>query len=246
MDPEEEKKANNRILRELRILRLCNSPNVVSFYGAFLHEQDIFIMMEFMDLGSLESIYKKYGPIPEAVVGKISLRILQGLIYLYQNHKIVHRDMKPSNILMSSLGEVKIADFGVSKQLTNGTMAMTFTGTQAYLAPERVREGSNCSPVADVWGVGLTIVEVATGVFPFPPEAMNSVMDLLEFINEEPSPTLTPGTFTDPFHSFIAHCLQKNPNERATPEQLLQSSFIVNTINGPDVIQAWAGNLFKK
>lgn len=150
-------------MRELKILRLCRSTSVVSFFGAFLHDQDIYIMMEYMDLGSLETIYKATGPIPEPIVGVIGLRVLQGLKYLYLNHKIVHRDIKPSNILMSSTGDVKIADFGVSKQLTDNTQAMTFTGTQAYLAPERIRQGSNCSPVADVWGVGLTLIEIATG-----------------------------------------------------------------------------------
>lgn len=70
-----------------------------------------------MDLGSLESIYQKYGPIPEPFVAYIAWSILNGLSYLYQNHKIIHRDIKPSNILLNSRGEVKIADFGVSKQV---------------------------------------------------------------------------------------------------------------------------------
>jgi serine/threonine protein kinase len=140
---------------------------------------------------------------------------------------------------MSSNGEVKIADFGVSKQLTNGTMAMTFTGTQAYLAPERVREGSNCSPVADVWGVGLTLVEIATGKFPFPPEAMNSIMDLLEFINSDEIPTLPPNQFSEEFCKFISCSLKKDPASRATPEQLMQSPFILSAIANPPDIVSW-------
>jgi mitogen-activated protein kinase kinase len=70
-----------------------------------------------MDCGSLETVYTKHGPIKEPYVAFIAHSILKGLQYLYQNHKIVHRDMKPSNILISTAGEVKIADFGVSKQV---------------------------------------------------------------------------------------------------------------------------------
>lgn len=89
-DPEDEKKVRVQIMRELKILRVCRSPTVVSFYGAFLNEQDIYIMMEYMNFGSLEHISKK-GPIPEPVVATIGSSIIQGLTYLYQNHKIVHR-----------------------------------------------------------------------------------------------------------------------------------------------------------
>ncbi|OAJ42153.1 hypothetical protein BDEG_25650 [Batrachochytrium dendrobatidis JEL423] len=127
-------KLEKQILRELRILRLCRSPRVVTFYGAFLDQGDINIMMEYMDMGTLERVYRKTGVLSEPIIAQVTLRILEGLIYLYENHKIVHRDIKPSNILVNSNGDIKIADFGVSKELSNGTQAATFTGTQGYLA----------------------------------------------------------------------------------------------------------------
>lgn len=241
---DEERKTRQNIMRELRILRMCRYPCVVSFHGAFLHEQDIFIMMEYMDLGSLETIYQRTGPIPENIVAQVGLRVLEGLTYLYTNHKIVHRDIKPSNILVSSQGMVKIADFGVSKQIS-GTIANSFTGTQAYLAPERIR-GNHCTPVSDVWGVGLTVVEIATAKFAFPPEALNSIMDLVEFINDEPSPSLPPGIFSLEFNSFVNLSLQKDPLDRATPQQLLDSPFLLKARDNPNEIIEWARSISGK
>ncbi|KAI8918061.1 kinase-like domain-containing protein [Entophlyctis helioformis] len=219
--PTEQERLEKMIMRELRILRLCRSPRVVTFYGAFLEEGDINIMMEFMDIGTLESVYRKVKPIPEQIVTQITLHILEGLIYLYDNHKIVHRDIKPSNILINSNGEVKIADFGVSKEISNGTQAATFTGTQGYLAPERVRDGTACTAASDVWSLGLTVMEVALGSFPIPPEAMATIFDLLQYIEEEPAPSLPADKFSEEFCEFTSLCLVKDPQKRMHPQQLL-------------------------
>ena len=198
-----------------------------------------------MDVGSLEGVMHKQGPLPEPILATLTIGILNGLIYLFETHRIVHRgrafdiDIKPSNILLASTGQVKIADFGVSKELVNGTMAMTFTGTQGYLAPERIREGNNCSPVADVWSLGLALIELATGKFPFPPEAMASVLDLLNYIKEEPSPSLPPGYFTPSFHEFIQASLIKDPNQRPGPRDMLAAPFIQAAGQAPADVQGW-------
>jgi mitogen-activated protein kinase kinase len=125
-----------QILRELQILHQCNSPYIVSFYGAFLGEGDISICMEFMNCGSLDNITKKTGKVREDVTVKIAHSVLSGLVYLYYDHKIIHRDVKPSNILLNSHGQVKIADFGVSTQLSaqQHSVANTFVGTSAYMS----------------------------------------------------------------------------------------------------------------
>jgi mitogen-activated protein kinase kinase len=80
-----------QVLRELEILHHCDSPYIVSFFGAFLSEPDVCMCMELMDVGSLDSIYKKYGPIPVPILGKITIAVLGGLVYLYENHRIIHR-----------------------------------------------------------------------------------------------------------------------------------------------------------
>lgn len=120
---------------------------------------------------------------------------------------------------------------------------MTFTGTQAYLSPERVREGSNCSTGADVWGVGLTLFEISTGKFPFPPEAMFSIMDLIDFIKTGPTPILPEGQFSKEFSDFINSSLQKDLSHRATPEGLLASPFITGNMQNPPDFVTWCKSL---
>ncbi|GAA5914002.1 hypothetical protein JCM5296_001537 [Sporobolomyces johnsonii] len=154
-----------QILRELQIMHDCSSPYIVSFYGAYLQDPHICMCMEFMDKGSLDNIYKKVGPIPEPILGKIALAVMSGLTYLYEVHKIMHRDVKPSNILLNSAGQIKICDFGVSGELIN-SVADTFVGTSTYMSPERI-SGDPYTVKSDVWSVGITLVELAIGRFPF-------------------------------------------------------------------------------
>ncbi|KAI9205950.1 kinase-like domain-containing protein [Polychytrium aggregatum] len=227
------------IFRELQILKKCKSEYIVSFYGAYLDESDVAICMEYMDLGSFDHIYKKVGPVPEDVMGKITYSVIKGLVYLYDGHRIIHRDLKPSNILMNSKGEVKIADFGVSGQLVN-SVANTFVGTSAYMAPERI-QGGRYSVRSDVWSLGITLLELAMGKFPFPPEGKPmTVFELLEFILHEPSPTPPPGQFTPEFDAVVARCLIKDPAQRPTPSDLLRDPFVVRAEHSSVDMQTWA------
>ncbi|GJN94299.1 hypothetical protein Rhopal_007373-T1 [Rhodotorula paludigena] len=154
-----------QILRELQIMHDCSSPFIVSFYGAYLQDPHICMCMEFMDKGSLDNIYKKVGPIPEPILAKIALAVVSGLTYLYEVHKIMHRDVKPSNILLNSAGQIKICDFGVSGELIN-SVADTFVGTSTYMSPERI-SGDPYTVKSDVWSLGITLIELAIGRFPF-------------------------------------------------------------------------------
>lgn len=154
-----------QILRELQILHECNSPYIVSFYGAYLNEPHICMCMEFMDKDSLDGIYKKYGPIPPEICGKIAVVVVHGLTYLYDVHRIIHRDVKPSNILVNGKGQIKICDFGVSGELVN-SIADTFVGTSTYMSPERI-QGDQYSVKSDVWSLGVSLIELALGRFPF-------------------------------------------------------------------------------
>ncbi|KAF8158000.1 ste7-like protein [Crassisporium funariophilum] len=154
-----------QILRELQIMHDCHSKYIISFWGAFLADPNICICMEFMDKGSLDGIYKKIGPIDIDVVGQVALAVLEGLTYLYDVHRIIHRDIKPSNILCNSRGEIKICDFGVSGELIN-SIADTFVGTSTYMSPERI-QGAQYTVKSDVWSLGISLIELALGRFPF-------------------------------------------------------------------------------
>ena len=123
--------------------------------------------MEYMDGGSLDLILKHAGRIPEDILGKITAAVLRGLQYLREKHQIIHRDVKPSNILVNSRGEIKICDFGVSGQLID-SMANSFVGTRSYMSPERL-QGTNYSVQSDIWSLGLSLVEMALGMYPIPP-----------------------------------------------------------------------------
>ncbi|CAG8515368.1 7320_t:CDS:10 [Diversispora eburnea] len=203
---------HRQILRELQFLRTCNSPNIVSYYGAFLEDDNssISICMEFCEGGSLDSIYKniskRQGRIGESILGKIGESVLNGLVYLY-SRKIIHRDIKPSNILVTRKGEIKICDFGVSGDLVL-SWANTFLGTSYYMAVS-----------ADVWSLGLTIMEVAQNRFPFPSVAP---IELVAHIANLPAPELSDEyEWSDDLRDFLKVCLEKNGEIRPTPKQML-------------------------
>ncbi|XP_063057435.1 dual specificity mitogen-activated protein kinase kinase 2a [Engraulis encrasicolus] len=157
----------NQIIRELQVLHECNSPYIVGFYGAFYSDGEISICMEHMDGGSLDQVLKEAKRIPEEILGKVSIAVLRGLAYLREKHQIMHRDVKPSNILVNSRGEIKLCDFGVSGQLID-SMANSFVGTRSYMSPERL-QGTHYSVQSDIWSMGLSLVEMAIGRFPIPP-----------------------------------------------------------------------------
>jgi len=179
-----------QIIRELKVLHECNSPHIVGFYGAFYSDGEISICMEYMDGGSLDLILKKAGRIPEPFLGKITTAVLKGLSYLRDKHQIIHRDVKPSNILVNSRGEIKICDFGVSGQLID-SMANSFVGTRSYMSPERL-QGTHYSIQSDVWSLGLSLVEMAIGMYPIPPPDPNILASMFGAKFTEDPDNMTP------------------------------------------------------
>ncbi|OON15664.1 kinase domain protein [Opisthorchis viverrini] len=159
-------KVRAQIIRELKVLHDCNSPYIVGYYGAFFADGDISLCMEYMNGGSLDVVLQHAGRIPEPIVAKFLYSVLKGLVYLGQTLHIIHRDVKPSNILVKRNGEVKLCDFGVSGQLTD-SLANSFVGTRSYMAPERLT-GEQYNILSDVWSVGLSLVELVTGRYPIP------------------------------------------------------------------------------
>ncbi|KAI6217630.1 hypothetical protein M3Y95_01209700 [Aphelenchoides besseyi] len=155
-----------QILKELEVLHKCNSPYIIGFYGAFTDVNDISICMEYMDGLSLDKVMKKSGRIAEPRAGRIAVAVIKGLIYLKEEFHILHRDVKPSNILVNSQGEIKLCDFGVSTMLID-SMANSFVGTRSYMAPERLT-GVRYSIQSDIWSFGLSMVELVIGRFPIP------------------------------------------------------------------------------
>lgn len=175
-----------QIIMELDILHRCASPFIIDFYGAFFQEGSVYICLEYMDGGSIDKIYGD--GVPEGVLRKITLSTVMGLQYLKDKHNIIHRDVKPTNILVNTKGQVKICDFGVSGNLV-ASMARTNIGCQSYMAPERISGGGigsvgaassgSYSVQSDIWSLGLTIIECALGRYPYPPETYNNIFSQL-------------------------------------------------------------------
>lgn len=224
-----------QIVRELQYNRSCDSPYIVKYYGTFLIEAQLMIgiAMEYMGGRLLDAIYHRVieldpaNRINEKVLGKISELVLRGLDYLHQR-KIIHRDIKPQNILLDAEGHVKLCDFGVSGEVVN-SLATTFVGTQYYMAPERIM-GKPYTVTCDVWLLGLTLLEVATCRFPFsanegetlstmgPIELLLLILEYDAELRDVPEEGIR---WLAPFKSFIKYCLKKQPEDRPLPRQML-------------------------
>ena len=242
------------IIMELDILHRCLSPHIVDFYGAFFQEGAVYICMEFMDGGSIDRLYGD--GIPEAVLRKITLSTVLGLKSLKEEHNIIHRDVKPTNILVNSQGRVKICDFGVSGNLV-ASIAKTNIGCQSYMAPERISSGGvaqagagasggSYSVQSDIWSLGLTIIECAMGRYPYPPETYDNIFSQLSvsppspFTHSNPPltwvcvqaivdgtpPDLPSDSFSEASRDFVAGCLNKIPKLRPTYPMLLQHAWL--------------------
>uniref|UniRef100_A0A671TMC9 mitogen-activated protein kinase kinase n=1 Tax=Sparus aurata TaxID=8175 RepID=A0A671TMC9_SPAAU len=220
-----------QIMSELEILYKCDSPYIITFFSAFFVENRISICTEFMDGGSLD-VYKR---IPEHVLGRIAVAVVKGLTYLW-SLKILHRDVKPSNMLVNTRGQVKLCDFGVSTQLVN-SIAKTYVGTNAYMAPERI-SGEQYGIHADVWSVGISFMELALGMFPYPQVRILTVFNLYLRLNDPP--VLPVGQFSEKFVHFITQCMRRQPKERPAPNNLMDHSFIIQFNDGnAEVVSMW-------
>ncbi|ANB12077.1 mitogen-activated protein kinase kinase STE7 [Sugiyamaella lignohabitans] len=234
-----------QIARELHIMHECESDYIVGYYGGFVTESSVIICMEYMDCGSLDRISKLKGSINEGIISKITYAVVQGLTYLYDEHRIVHRDVKPSNVLVNSRGQVKLCDFGVSGELIN-SLAETFVGTSTYMSPERI-QGAAYSVKGDVWSLGLTVLELAIGKFPFSSNNggnPGSILDLLQrIVNEDPPALPDNGQFSPQFRKFVDKCLYKEP-QRPTPHELLDhDAFILTAKHSAISVENWACDL---
>lgn len=231
------------IIMELDVLHRCVSPYIVDFYGAFFQEGAVYICMEFMDGGSIDKLYGD--GVPEGVLRKITLATTQGLKSLKDEHNIIHRDVKPTNILMNTKGQIKICDFGVSGNLV-ASIAKTNIGCQSYMAPERISSGGiaqaganpgggTYSVQSDIWSLGLTIIECALGRYPYPPETYNNIFSQLSAIVDGEPPDLPQEGYSEAARNFVQGCLNKIPHLRPTYAMLLQHAWLA-PLAKPDTI----------
>ncbi|KAI1324597.1 kinase-like protein [Xylariaceae sp. FL0255] len=228
------------ILKELVILHECASPYIIDFYGAFFQESAVYMCIEYMDGGSIDKLYA--GGIPENVLRKITYCTVMGLKELKDKHNIIHRDVKPTNVLANARGQVKICDFGVSGNLV-ASIAKTNIGCQSYMAPERISGGAfmqsgasdgTYSVQSDIWSLGLTIIECGMGKYPYPPDVSSTIFSQLSAIVEGEPPDL-PDTYSQTARTFVHGCLNKVPKLRPNYQALLASEWL-SDLAKPEVI----------
>uniref|UniRef100_A0A8D0UM52 mitogen-activated protein kinase kinase n=2 Tax=Sus scrofa TaxID=9823 RepID=A0A8D0UM52_PIG len=217
-----------RLLMDLDVnMRTVDCFYTVTFYGALFREGDVWICMELMDT-SLDKFYRKVleknMTIPEDILGEIAVSIVRALEHLHSKLSVIHRDVKPSNVLINKEGHVKMCDFGISGYLVDSVAKTMDAGCKPYMAPERInpelnQKGYNVK--SDVWSLGITMIEMA--ILRFPYESWGTPFQQLKQVVEEPSPQLPADRFSPEFVDFTAQCLRKNPAERMSYLELMVS-----------------------
>lgn len=211
------------------IKALCDIPDVtglIRFCGAYhcADKGQVAVALEYMDAGSLADLCRTQGFVDQNALASITESILNGLAYLHSNH-MVHRDIKPANILLSTSGQAKVSDFGISAFVDN-TLAQchTFLGTVTYMSPERI-DGQPYSFPADIWALGLTLLECCTGAYPY--DASKGTMQLMIQLMEDECPLPSTHENVSPaLRDFIQRCMHKDPLRRPTAVELLRHPFM--------------------
>ncbi|XP_055704961.1 mitogen-activated protein kinase kinase kinase kinase 3 isoform X6 [Phlebotomus papatasi] len=216
------------IQQEIIMMRDCRHPNIIAYYGSYLRRDKLWICMEYCGGGSLQDIYQVTGPLTEQQIAYMCRETLKGLAYLHSRGKM-HRDIKGANILLTESGDVKLADFGVSAQITATiNKRRSFIGTPYWMAPEvaAVERKGGYNQLCDIWACGITAIELAELQPPmFDLHPMRALF-LMSKSGFKPPTLKEKEKWSPTFHSFIKTALTKNPKKRPTAERLLQHQFV--------------------
>jgi len=214
--------------REIHMMKLALHDNIVQFECSILHEANVWIMMEYMDGGSLGNILDFYSiyRLEEAEMKYVIWNVMSGLKYLHSLHRI-HRDIKSDNILLSKSGEVKIGDFGFAVQLTEDLdyKRTTKLGTPYWMAPEVIK-GKKYDYKADIWSVGILIYEMAEG---YPPYTDLPRIEAISSISKKGCPPLSDinnNKWTTELTTFLKTCLRKRPEKRNSANDLTKHDWL--------------------
>lgn len=225
--PISSKTHRDEVDRELQFFSSHNdSPFVMKNYGAFwdADEGAIVIPMEWMAY-TVKDLGEYWEGLDESILRDVFYQVVEGLMYLHDTKRVIHRDVKPSNLLISEGGHVKIADFGVSKLVHTLDVSNTYVGTMLFMAPERLIQ-SEYSFSSDVWSLGLTMIATVTGKNPWAPDGEMNLFQLLNKFSGDTTPTLPDKpAYSAEARDFVNKCLVRDPDARPTCAELLEHPF---------------------
>lgn len=235
--------------KEIKMLASLSCDALINFYGAFLKDGSIGVILEYMDRGSLEILLEPDVHLTEACLAGIAFQIMWGLGYLHYERRL-HRDIKPGNVLINSRGEVKLADFGISRTLDDSTaMSSTSVGTFKYMSVERLM-GTEYNASSDVWSVGIMLLELWTKEYPFK-NTCSSPIELVQTLEDIVRVEDLSQLRSCPFHmsDFIAALLEKDALKRATSGELIThpwfADFEIRDLNDAiTIVENWFSDYY--
>lgn len=225
-DDSTSKECLKQLNQEITLLSQLSHPNIVRYYGSEMGDESLSVYLEYISGGSIHKLLQEYGAFKEPVIRNYTRKILSGLAYLH-GRNTVHRDIKGANILVDPKGEVKLADFGMAKHITNCTSMLSFKGSPYWMAPEVVMNTNGYSLAVDIWSLGCTVLEMATSKPPW--SKYEGVAAIFKIGNSRDIPEI-PDHLSNDAKNFVLLCLQRDPSARPSAADLLDHPFVQDAV----------------
>lgn len=234
----EEEEDLETFMIEIDILAECKHKNVVELLEAYHYDGKLWMYLEYCDGGAMDSVMADlYRPLTEPQIAYVCKYLVEALAYIH-SHKVIHRDLKAGNVLLTMEGGVKLADFGVSAKNKNTyDKRGTFIGTPYWLAPEVILcetfIDAKYDYKADVWSLGISLIEFAQ--MDPPNHEISPVRVMLKIQKSDPPRLDYPSKYSKEFNDFISKCLVKDPALRPTAPELLKHPFISKDLDSKPI-----------
>ncbi|XP_077646538.1 serine/threonine-protein kinase PAK 3-like [Lonchura striata] len=220
----QEKMSEELAVNEILVMRDSRNPNIVSYLDSYLVDAELWLVMEFMDGGTLFDVLRAVY-LEEGQIGAVCRECLQGLHFLH-SRQVIHRDIKSGNVLVGMDGSVKLADFGLCAQLSpERSKRSSRVGTPSWMAPEVMR-GEAYGPKVDIWSLGIMGLEMVEGEAPYERMARVRVFELIE--TNGPPKLQNPRHHSALLRDFLRCCLQADEDRRWSAQELLQHPFVTS------------------
>ena len=230
--------------KEINVLKQCNSPYIIHYYGSYIKNKTIWIIIEYCDAGSVLDLMRISNKnLNEQQIASIISMVLKGLIFLHEQKKI-HRDIKAGNILLSNNGYAKLGDFGVSAELMHSfSKKVSKIGTPYWMSPEVISQNKyDCK--CDIWSLGITCIELAEGEPPY--SEVRTFLVMKKIINNPPKGLSNPELWTQEFNDFVGKCLTFEPEKRPSAKALIKHDFIKKNDKGNEFVEKMVNENIEK